>query len=276
MTLLRNSAQSLPLSPSRAVALSLSYSPSLDACLLLCLAPGTEKRGGYACNPQPASVSTKLILFKPQRINPSPCPGCWARLAHKQTHASAHTPNPQSYGFTRTDAHPPAPSPHTYTHMLFGFLILISTGNSTLEHKEVLISNLSFTKNSSSSSFLRQPETKTLRTTPKTCKPNETLLLVKSLWRRAKKMWTHSLRGSGCTGHCYGHHLLPGCRPGPGCCSWWTSPTLWGPPALWWWWCFASRPILRSKETDGRVQNLFRSNLWSIVILSFSSATCKA
>lgn len=101
------------------------------------------------------------------------------------------------------------------------------------------------------------------------CKPKERLLLVRSLWRRAQK--THSLRGSGCTGRYYGRRLLPGCRPGPGCCSWWTSPNLWGPPALWWWWCFASRPILRSKETEGWVQNLFRSNLWSTVMLSFSS-----
>lgn len=57
-------------------SLSPSFSPSPDACLLLCLAPGRERRGGYGCNPQPASVSTKLILFKPQRINPSPCAGC--------------------------------------------------------------------------------------------------------------------------------------------------------------------------------------------------------
>lgn len=50
------------LSSSLLRSLSPSFSPSPDACLLLCLAPGREKRGGYGCNPQPDSVSTKLIL----------------------------------------------------------------------------------------------------------------------------------------------------------------------------------------------------------------------
>lgn len=45
---------------------------------------GGRGGGGYGCNPQPTSVSTKLILFKPQRINPPPCPGCSTALVRRQ------------------------------------------------------------------------------------------------------------------------------------------------------------------------------------------------